>query len=182
MTTGVYLDEATKDPRQRYKISTGSNGAGAIAVSADGIHWSNEKDLEKETHARWDTPKNVVWDPVVKQWIMYLRSTPTEQGMRIQSFTHSLTDDFMGDWSPATPTGKCLQIVQPTSPPAHQPTSPPAPPPPPPRHPAMCFWLVQSPRAAGVTGSALSSGTYVKPTGATATKTPNGRVRLLKFM
>jgi len=105
MTTGVYLDEATKDPSLRYKISTGSNGAGAIAVSADGIHWKSTKDLEKETHARWDTPKNVVWDPVAKQWIMYLRSTPTEQGMRIQSFTHSLTEDFMGDWAPAAPTG-----------------------------------------------------------------------------
>ena len=25
--------------------------------------------------------------------------------MRIQSYTHSLTEDYMGDWSPATPTG-----------------------------------------------------------------------------
>lgn len=70
MTTGVYLDEASKDPSQRYKISTGSNGAGGIATSPDGIHWNNQKDLEKETHARWDTPKNVVWDHVRKQWIM----------------------------------------------------------------------------------------------------------------
>jgi hypothetical protein len=52
----------------------------------------------------------VVWDPERKQWILYVRSTPTEKmaeggSIRIQSFTHSLTDDFMGDWSPATPTG-----------------------------------------------------------------------------
>ena len=36
---------------------------------------------------------------------MYLRSQPTEGGMRIQSYTHSLTEKFMGDWAPATPTG-----------------------------------------------------------------------------
>ena len=29
--------------------------------------------MEKETHARWDTPKNIVWDAERKQWIMYLR-------------------------------------------------------------------------------------------------------------
>jgi hypothetical protein len=57
MTTQVYLDEATSDPSQRYKIATGSNGAGSVAVSADGIHWNNSKDLSPETHARWDTPK-----------------------------------------------------------------------------------------------------------------------------
>lgn len=32
MTTGVYLDETTTNASQRYKISTGSNGAGGIAV------------------------------------------------------------------------------------------------------------------------------------------------------
>merc|ERR1719231_1758865 len=41
---------------------------------------------------------------------MYVRSKPTvheqEAGdLRIQSYIHSLTEDFMGDWSPATPTG-----------------------------------------------------------------------------
>ena len=46
-------------------------------VSADGVHWNSSKDLSKQTHARWDTPKNVVWDAVRKQWIMYVRSTPT---------------------------------------------------------------------------------------------------------
>lgn len=104
MTTGIYLDESA-DASERYKIATGSNGAGSIAVSADGIHWNATKNLAAETHARWDTPKNVVWDTVTKQWIMYIRSTPTEEGMRIQSYTHSLTADFMGDWAPATPTG-----------------------------------------------------------------------------
>lgn len=105
MTTGVYLDEATTNASQRYKISTGSNGAGGIAVSADGIHWTDRIDLSKETHARWDTPKNIVWDPARKQWIMYVRTTPTEKGKRIQSFTHTLTEDFIGAWSPAEPTG-----------------------------------------------------------------------------
>lgn len=104
MTTGIYLDE-TAPANERYKIATGSNGRGAITVSADGIHWAPQKDLEKETHARWDTPKNVVWDPVRKQWIMYLRSINTQDNMRIQSFSHSLTDDFMGDWAAAAPTG-----------------------------------------------------------------------------
>ena len=37
MTTGVYLDEETKDPQQRYKIATGSNGKGGLATSPDGI-------------------------------------------------------------------------------------------------------------------------------------------------
>jgi hypothetical protein len=104
MTTGIYLDE-TASVSERYKIVTGSNGKGAIAVSADGIRWNQTKDLEKQTYGRWDTPKNVVWDPVRKQWIIYIRSTPTEEHLRIQSYTHSLTDDFMGDYSPATPTG-----------------------------------------------------------------------------
>ena len=36
---------------------------------------------------------------------MYLRAQPTEGGLRIQSYSHSLTTEFMGDWSPATPTG-----------------------------------------------------------------------------
>jgi hypothetical protein len=95
----------------RYKISTGSNGKGGIAVSPDGITgWVNAtKDLEEDTHARWDTPKNIVWDPLRKQWIMYLRAQPTEGStagaLRIQSYSHSNTADFMGDWSPATPTG-----------------------------------------------------------------------------
>lgn len=73
MTTGVYLDEATTDPSQRYKISTGTNGAGGIATSPDGLTWTNNKDLEKMTHARWDTPKNTVWDPINKQ-CMYTRA------------------------------------------------------------------------------------------------------------
>jgi hypothetical protein len=105
MTTGVYLDEETKDPQQRYKIATGSNGKGGLATSPDGIHWSAVKDLEAETHARWDTPKNVIWDPARKQWILMLRASPTEQNMRVQSLSNSLTDDFMGDWAPAQPTG-----------------------------------------------------------------------------
>ena len=110
MTTGIYLDEDAP-PAERYKISTGSNGKGGIAVSPDGIHgWVNAtKDLEADTHARWDTPKNIVWDPLQKQWIMYLRAQPTEGStagpLRIQSYSHSNTEDFMGDWSPATPTG-----------------------------------------------------------------------------
>ena len=57
MTTGIYLDEATSNSSERYKIATGSNGAGSIAVSADGIHWDQELNLASETHARWDTPK-----------------------------------------------------------------------------------------------------------------------------
>lgn len=40
----------------------------------------------------------------------YVRVTPTEAqdeggSIRIQSFTHSLTEDFMGSWAPAAPTG-----------------------------------------------------------------------------
>ena len=60
MTTGIYLDESTTNSSERYKISTGSNGAGAIAVSPDGIHWDQEVNLESETHARWDTPKVMI--------------------------------------------------------------------------------------------------------------------------
>ena len=111
MTTQIYLDEETSDDAQRYKIATGSNGAGAIAVSADGIAWDANatRDLSRETHARWDTPKNVVWDPERKQWILYVRMTPTPAAaagtMRVQAYTHSLTSDFMGPWAPATPTG-----------------------------------------------------------------------------
>merc|ERR1719272_1961579 len=30
---------------------------------------------------------------------------PTEGGKRIQAFSHSLTEEFMGDWAPAMPTG-----------------------------------------------------------------------------
>jgi len=39
---------------------------------------------------------------------MYMRSTPTPGhggGLRVQSYTHSLTDDYMGAWAPAVPTG-----------------------------------------------------------------------------
>ena len=79
-------------------------------VSADGIRWGEVKDLQTETHARWDTPKNLVWDPARRQWIIYVRSTPTIQeaeagSLRVQSYVHSLTEDFMGNWSVATPTG-----------------------------------------------------------------------------
>ena len=105
MTTGIYLDQQA-EPAERYKIATGSNGAGAVAVSADGIHWKNEVNLQNQTHGRWDTPKNAVWDAQRRQWIMYLRSTPTDPaGTRIQAFSHSLTSDYMGEWSPASPTG-----------------------------------------------------------------------------
>ena len=44
---------------QNCRRRLGSNGAGAIAVSPDGVHWGNTTDLSKDTHARWDTPKNV---------------------------------------------------------------------------------------------------------------------------
>jgi hypothetical protein len=89
---------------ERFKIVTGSNGAGGIATSSDGIHWSTMKDLQKETHARWDTPKNLVWDRDRRQWIIYVRSAPTIQeaeagSLRVQSYVHSLTEDFMGNWS-----------------------------------------------------------------------------------
>merc|ERR1712086_40932 len=108
MTTQVYLDEKAA-PSQRYKIVTGSNGAGGIAVSADGIHWKDVKDL-KDTHTRWDTPKNLIWDSERKQWVIYVRSAPTvseeEAGnLRVQSYVHSLTEDFMGNWSAAVPVG-----------------------------------------------------------------------------
>lgn len=66
MTTGIYLDEDAA-ASERYKIVTGSNGKGRIALSADGIRWNQTKDLEAETHGRWDTPKNVVWDAQVHE-------------------------------------------------------------------------------------------------------------------
>merc|ERR1712032_362181 len=43
MTTGIYLDPDA-GASERYKIA-------------------KTKDLQEETHGRWDTPKNVVWDP-----------------------------------------------------------------------------------------------------------------------
>ena len=47
MTTQIYLDEGAPDS-ERFKIVTGSNGAGGIAVSADGIHWGEVKDLQTD--------------------------------------------------------------------------------------------------------------------------------------
>jgi hypothetical protein len=112
MTTQVYLDERAANASERYKIVTGNNGLGAIAVSADGISWANAKNLQADTHGRWDTPKNLVWDPDRRQWIIYLRSAPTfgqpgadDGTLRVQSYTHSLTEDFMGEWSTTMPTG-----------------------------------------------------------------------------
>eukprot|EP00035_Acanthoeca_spectabilis_P032284 m.18167 g.18167 ORF g.18167 m.18167 type:complete len:543 (+) comp5277_c0_seq1:92-1720(+) len=109
MTTGVYLDESAPKA-ERYKMQPGSNGGGGVAVSSDGLTWNFTKDLSKDTRARWDTPKNIVWDAVREQWIMYIRVTPTtpqiEGGsIRIQSYTHSLTADYMGEWADAIPTG-----------------------------------------------------------------------------
>ena len=56
-SSALGLFQETAPPAERYKISTGSNGKGAIAVSPDGIHgWVNAtKNLAAETHARWDT-------------------------------------------------------------------------------------------------------------------------------
>ena len=56
-SSALGLFQETAPPAERYKISTGSNGKGAIAVSPDGIHgWLNAtKNLAAETHARWDT-------------------------------------------------------------------------------------------------------------------------------
>ena len=108
-TTQVYLDESAP-ASERYKIVTGSNGGGGITVSADGIRWGRVKEMQQQTHARWDTPKNLVWDETRRQWMIYLRSAPTvheaEGGtLRIQSYVHSLTSDFMGNWSSTMPTG-----------------------------------------------------------------------------
>jgi hypothetical protein len=108
-TTGVYLDESATSKDERYKIVTGSNIRGTLAVSSDGLRWNRTKDLF-DTYGRWDTPKNVVWDSVRSQWILYDRSSPTvseaESGtLRVQSFTYSLTSDFMGEWAPTMPTG-----------------------------------------------------------------------------
>lgn len=105
MTTGIYLDYETTNSSERYKIVTGSNGNGGICISSDGINWGPVKNLEGDTHARWDTPKNLAWDPDREQWIIYLRAQPTENSLRVQSYSHSLSPHFMGDWSPATPTG-----------------------------------------------------------------------------
>ena len=58
MTTGVYLDEEARADA-RYKIVTGSNRRGLVAQSADGLRWNETKDLQAQTHARWDTPKNI---------------------------------------------------------------------------------------------------------------------------
>eukprot|EP01079_Euglenida_sp_SAG-EU17-18_P005303 gene5304-948_t len=103
MACGVYLDEAAPPP-ERYKM-TGIDGQGSIAASSDGIRWNRTKDLSPDTHARWDTPHNMVWDQDRGQWLLYLRSKPTESNIRIQSYSHSLTPDFMGSWAPAAPTG-----------------------------------------------------------------------------
>lgn len=45
MAFGVYLDLNATSPEERYKLATGSNGAGGVALSKDGLTWQKQKDL-----------------------------------------------------------------------------------------------------------------------------------------
>lgn len=111
MASGVHLDESAP-PSQRYKLVTltADDESGGVVASPDGVHvpWNATKDLSY-IHGRWDTPMNAFYDAANSRWIMMLRSTPTERdpsgGLRIQSFSRSLSRDFLGKWSAATPTG-----------------------------------------------------------------------------
>ena len=121
MTTQVYLDEGAPDS-ERFKIVTGSNGAGGIAVSSDGIHWGEVKDLQTETqcaallqrnrHARLILHSNA--PPTVKPTdpnIAGSQMKMTTNGCARRSFAHRHTvyrDTFASRVSQAQASaGKC---------------------------------------------------------------------------
>eukprot|EP01052_Picozoa_sp_SAG31_P017491 SAG31_NODE_1198_length_9441_cov_3.648897_2_plen_374_part_00 len=72
--------------------------------SNDGLIFSRER-VVPISHGRYDTHKNLVFDPVTRKWIGYVRCSPSH-GLRVQCYIESHTDNFTTTgWSSPKPTG-----------------------------------------------------------------------------
>ena len=108
--TGVTLDLSSPSAnRSRWKLfgeTSGSNTAKRLLLSEsnDGTHFFGTHNVSID-HGRWDTHKNVVWDPVTRRWVGYVRCDPNA-GLRVQCWIESETEDFATTrWTTPRPTG-----------------------------------------------------------------------------
>jgi hypothetical protein len=92
-------------PRTRFKMFGQQGTAPLLGESNDGVNFSNLHSVSIP-HGRFDTHKNLVFDPVSRKWIGYVRCSGGPGNLRVQCYTESASDNFTSTtWSPPMPTG-----------------------------------------------------------------------------
>jgi hypothetical protein len=107
---GITLDDSSPSANvSKFKLFGESMGPGTgrkllLSESNDGVTFNNTHNVSIN-HGRWDTHKNVVWDPVTRRWVGYVRCDPSG-GLRVQCWIESLTEDYTTTgWTDPRPTG-----------------------------------------------------------------------------
>ena len=107
--SGVLVDEHAP-PGERYKLfgelnaPAGHKHSRALGVSADGIHWDTKAFAGSSASLdRHGTHNNLVFDALRRQYFGFGR--PSNTPFRIAGVAHSLTSDFLGEWSPSVACG-----------------------------------------------------------------------------
>ena len=94
----------TTEPKFRFKMFGELHARLLLAESHDGVNLTNQRTLSIQ-NGRWDTHKNVVFDPATRKWIGYVRCD-TPDNLRVQCYVESTTDNFTStDWGTPIPTG-----------------------------------------------------------------------------
>lgn len=76
-----------------------------LGESSDGLRFTGQRNLSI-ANGRWDTHKNVVYDPATNRWVGYIRCNDPSDHTRVQCWTESLTADYATtSWTTARPTG-----------------------------------------------------------------------------
>ncbi len=91
-------------PKTKFKLFGEQDSQPYFAEGDDGVTFHSGRAVSIP-HGRYDTHKNVVFDPVTRKWIGYVRCSPSHN-LRVQCYIESRTDNFTTTaWSPPMPTG-----------------------------------------------------------------------------
>ena len=91
-------------PETKFKLFGEQNSQPYFAEGNDGVTFHSGRSVPIP-HGRYDTHKNVVFDPVTRKWIGYVRCSPSHN-LRVQCYIESHTDNFTTTgWSSPMPTG-----------------------------------------------------------------------------
>jgi hypothetical protein len=91
-------------PKTRFKMFGEKASEPFFGESNDGVTFTNQR-VVPIPHGRYDTHKNVVFDPATRKWIGYVRCSPSHN-LRVQCYIESKTENFTSTgWGAPMPTG-----------------------------------------------------------------------------
>ena len=92
-------------PATRFKLFGEKGSAPLLGESVDGLNYS-QLHSPSIPHGRFDTHKNLVFEPVTRRWIAYIRCAGGPGNLRVQCYSESATENFTTtSWSTPRPTG-----------------------------------------------------------------------------